>query len=611
MTPAATCHVTFEPGHHQAWSLPGETLLDCARRTGVRVAAICGGRGLCKACVVRIAEGPVPPPSPADAEFFSTEEIDQNWRRACQVMPAGDCRIEISARATAIPMRVQVETEDVWVRPDPPVRICPVQVPEASLQHPVSDDHRLVTALNETWPGAGSRIDIEAARGLPQAIRAASGQVSAVVRFGEVIGVVPSSKEPLLGLAVDLGTTNIAALLVDLRTGRTLASRGIENPQTPYGGDVISRIGYARRSPEAPRQLRELAATGINRLACALCESLSLDPARIAEVTIAGNTAMQHLFLGLPVDHLGVAPFVAAVSGAIDVKARDAGITAMPGAYVHVLPNIAGFVGGDHTAVLLAIGGEHEQHTVIAIDIGTNTEMSLIHQGRMLSLSCPSGPALEGGHIRCGMRSAPGAIEAVRIRADRVEVETIGVAPPVGICGSGVLDTVAQLYSAGVLNAAGRMVKDHPRIRLLKNQPAFVLADESETGGAPVVFTQQDVRSVQLAKGAIRAGVSVLLGEAGLENGDIGQFIIAGAFGAYIDLESAVAIGMLPPLPLDRFAQVGNAAGIGAKMALVSYPHRVTAQSIAASSRYLELSGSARFNDAFLKSIGFPQLQTA
>jgi len=603
--------VTFDPGNQQVWYLPGETLLDCARRGGVRVAAICGGRGLCKACVVRITEGLAAAPSAADSEFFSPQEIERNWRRACQTLACGDCRVEVPARAAAAPVRTQVETEDVWVRPDPAVRLCPVTVAPARLAQPSADDRRLIHALSETWPGAGSRIDIEVARTLPQAVRANGGGVSAAVRFGEVIGVVPTGKEPLLGLAVDLGTTNIAALLVDLRTGRTLGSQGIENPQTAYGGDVISRIGYARRSPGAPRQLRDLAADGINLLARMLCEQQSLDPSRIADVTVAGNTAMHHLFLGLPVDRLGVAPFAAAVSSGFDVKARDAGIMAMPGAYVHLLPNIAGFVGGDHTAVLLAIGVEQEHHSVIAIDIGTNTEMSLIHNGRLLSLSCPSGPALEGGHIRCGMRSAPGAIEAVKIDGIRVEVETIDGAPAVGICGSGVLDAVAQLYLAGVLTAGGRMLKDHPRIRLTNGQPAFVLANEQETGGAPVVFTQQDVRAVQLAKGAIRAGISILLEEAALEAGEIGQFVIAGAFGAYIDLESAIAIGMLPALPLERFAQVGNAASIGAKLALVSYPHRATAQSIAASSRYLELSSSSRFNNVFVRSIGFPERKQA
>jgi len=329
---AKTTHrVTFNPGNQEVWSLPGETLMDCARRAGVRMAAICGGRGLCKACVVRITEGPAPPPSAADREFFSAEEVAGNWRRACQTQPLGDCSVEVPARALATPVRAQIETEDVWVKPDPAVRLCPVKIPAPSLDRPRADDQRLIAALNETWPGAGSRIDIEVARGLPAAVRAAGGNISAVVRFGEVIGVVPTSKEPLLGLAVDLGTTNIAALLVDLRTGRTLASQGIENPQAQHGGDVISRIGQARRSPDAPRRLRDLAAQGINELAQRLCEPLSLDPARIADVTVAGNTAMHHLFLGLPVDHLGVAPFVAAVAGATDVKARDAGITALPG----------------------------------------------------------------------------------------------------------------------------------------------------------------------------------------------------------------------------------------------------------------------------------------
>jgi len=316
---------------------------------------------------------------------------------------------------------------------------------------------------------------------------------------------------------------------------------------------------------------------------------------------------MHHLFLQLPVEYLGAVPFVAASASATDVKARDIGLKAMPGAYIHLLPNIAGFVGGDHTAMLLAIGSDHEEKTVVALDIGTNTEISLIHKGRLLSIACPSGPALEGGHIRCGMRSAPGAIESVEISGDQVSIKTIGNAPPVGICGSGVLDATAQLYLAGVVSPTGRMTKEHPRVRIHDGQPEFVLADEREAQGAAIVFSQRDVRAVQLAKGAIQAGIQVLLEDAGLREEEIEQVIIAGAFGNYVDLASAVAIGMLPDLPLDRFAQVGNAAGIGAKLALVSYPHRATAQSIAASSHYFELAGSVRFNTAFMHAMGFPE----
>lgn len=598
--------VTFEPGAQHIWSLPAETLLDTARRAGVRIASVCGGRGLCQSCVVRVTEGPVAPPSPQDLEFFSADELADNWRRACQTLACGDCHVEISARARAVPMRTEVESEDIWVRPDPAVRLYPIKVAAPSLEYPIADDRRLLIALNEKWPGTCSRIDLEVLRRLPRTLRVLEGQAVTIVRFGEIIGVVPPGNKPLPGLAVDIGTTNIGVLLVDLRNGRTLASRALENPQTSHGADVITRIGKARASHERQKQLHDLVVAGINDAARELCESQSLSPDQIVDVVVAGNTVMHHLLLQLPVDYLGAVPFVAASTSAIDVKARDIGITTAPGAYVHTIANIAGFVGGDHTAMLLAIGSDHEEKTVIALDIGTNTEISLIHKGKLSTISCPSGPALEGRHIRCGMRSAPGAIESVEISGDQVRVKTIGNAPPIGICGSGVVDATAQLYLAGLVNRTGRMTREHPRVRIRDKQPEFVLADERETQGTAIVFNQRDVRAVQLAKGAIRAGIQVLLDDAGVREEQIDQVIIAGAFGNYIDLASAVAIGMLPGLPLDRFAQVGNAAGIGAKLALVSYPHRATAQGIAASSQYIELAGSVRFNRAFMRAMSFP-----
>lgn len=597
--------ITFEPEGQRVWSGPSETLLDSARRAGVRIASVCGGRGLCQSCVVRISEGPVGPPSQEDLEFFSSEEIANNWRRACQSLACGDCRVEVSARARAVPLRTEVESEDVWVRPDPAVRLYPVKVAAPTLEHPDADDHRLLSALNEKWPGTCSRIDLDVLRQLPGTLRALGGDVAALVRFGEIIGVSAPRKGPLPGLAVDIGTTNIGVLLVDLRNGRTLASRAMENPQTTHGADVITRIGKARSSPERQKELHDLAVGAINDAARELCESQSLNPEQIADVVIAGNTVMHHLLLQLPVEHLGAVPFVAASTSAIDVKAREVGITAMPGAYVHAIANIAGFVGGDHTAMLLAIGSDREEKTVVALDIGTNTEISLIHKGRLLTVSCPSGPALEGRHIRCGMRSAPGAIESVSISGGKVAIKTIADEPPIGICGSGVLDATAQLYLAGIVSPTGRMTPEHPRVRMRDGQPEFVLA-EGQAQGSAIVFNQRDVRALQLAKGAIRAGIQVLLEDAGVGEEQIEQVIIAGAFGNYIDLESALAIGMFPDLPLDRFAQVGNAAGIGAKLALVSYPHRATAQSLAARSRYIELAGSDRFNKAFMRSMRFP-----
>lgn len=605
-SPSAGHWITFEPDRQRVFSLPAETLLDTARRAGVRIASVCGGRGLCQSCVVRIADGPVGPASQEDLEYFSPDEISANWRRACQSFAAGDCRVEVSARARAVPLRTEVETEDVWVRPDPAVRLYPVHIPPPTLEHPDADDHRLLSALNAKWPGTCSRIDLEVLRRLPDALRSLSGDVVVVARFGEIIGIAPPKKGPLPGLAVDVGTTNIGVLLVDLRNGRTLASRAMENPQTIHGADVITRIGKARSSPERQQQLHELVVGAINEAARELCHSQSLDPIHIADVVIAGNTVMHHLLFRLPVEHLGAVPFIAAASNPMDVKAREVGIESMPGAYVHALANIAGFVGGDHTAMLLAIGADREEKTVLALDIGTNTEISLVHQKKLLTISCPSGPALEGRHIRCGMRSAPGAIEGIAVSGDEVKLKTISDEPPVGICGSGVLDATAQLYLAGVISRTGRMTREHARVCMRDGQLEFVLA-AGDAQRSPIVFGQRDVRAVQLAKAAIRAGIQVLLEHACLPEGNLDQVIIAGAFGNYIDLKSAIAIGMLPDLPLDRFAQVGNAAGIGAKLALVSYPHRATAQRIAASSEYIELAGTERFNRAFMRAMHFPE----
>lgn len=597
--------VTFVPGDQQAETLPGETLLQCARRSGVRIAAVCGGRALCRSCAVRIQDGAAGLPSEQDRDSFTEQELAQGWRRACQVVPAGDGRVEISAHAGALPLRMHVAGEDLWVRPDPAVRTYRVTVPPASGAAPPTHDLRLMHALNASWPGIASRVDIAVQHHLANMLRADT-TLMAAVRFGEIIAVAAPDTGPLTGLAVDLGTTNIGVLLVDLRSGKTLERCGVENSQVARGGDIITRMAYANASPEAAAELREMAIETINRAARSLCRARGLSADCIADIVIAGNTAMHHLLLGLPVDRLGRVPFVAAATGAMDVKTRDLRILAAPGAWVHLLPNIAGFVGGDHTAVLLATGADRETRNLVVLDIGTNTEISLLHQGRLSSLSCPSGPAFEGGHVRCGMRSAAGAIEMVEITADGVRIETIDDAAPAGICGSGVLDVTAQLYLSGVVDVSGRMTGPHPRVRTRHHRREFILAGNPGAPERDIVFTQDDVRAVQLAKSAIRSGIAILLENAGLAEADLDQVIIAGAFGNYIRISSAVAIGMLPALPPERFAQIGNAAAIGAKLALVSCPHRAEARSIANRSRYLELAGSARFSREFMLRLRFP-----
>jgi len=312
---------------------------------------------------------------------------------------------------------------------------------------------------------------------------------------------------------------------------------------------------------------------------------------------------MHHLLLRLPVKQLVMAPFVPAVSRAMDCKARDIGLRVASGAYVHFLPNVAGFVGGDHVAMLLATTQVKLSGLVIALDIGTNTEVSLIDGENISSVSCASGPAFEGYHIKHGMRAARGAIEKVQIENNAVQIQTIDDAAPAGICGSGVLDAMAQLYLAGVVDGSGRMLEGHPRVRAGQEYREFVLVKEGESG-APmtVVLTQHDVRELQLAKAAIRTGIQVLLATNGRKEQELDQVIIAGAFGSYIDVASAVAVGMMPGLPLERFRQVGNAAGMGAKMALVSASQRMKGQTIASRVRYVELGSAPQFSETFLNA---------
>lgn len=375
------------------------------------------------------------------------------------------------------------------------------------------------------------------------------------------------------------------------------------NPQISYGEDIISRMTAVIHSPDNALAIQQAVVKAINELCAELCAEASVKTEEIVEAVIVGNTAMHHLLLRLPVSQLALSPFVPAVSRALEVRADELGLAIAAGAYVHLLPNIAGFVGADHVAVLLATEASRAKGPIVTLDIGTNTEVSLIYNGSITATSCASGPAFEGGHIKDGMRAATGAIERVRILSDSVQYQTIGEEPPVGICGSGILDSLSQLYLAMVIDEGGRMTGKHPRLRTDKEQQEFVLVSEEERGGQPaIVITQQDVREVQLAKAAIRTGIQVLLETNGCLEKKIKQVIIAGAFGTYIDVSSAINTGMLPSLPLNRFRQVGNAAGTGARLALVSLKHRAEAQALASKVKYIELASVPNFNQNFLQA---------
>jgi len=576
----------------------GDTLFQSARRNGVRIVGACGGRGTCGTCSIHVVDGQVEhsPHTAPNIESGPARTGLSKWQRACQLHALSDCTVEVAPRSLAAVVRADVagSASGTPLPLDPLVRSVELSLAPASLADPGSDVERLRRAL----PGCELRLDLAALRELPALLRAYSWSLSARLHRDELIGVAASGS-PSLGLAVDLGTTNVAAFLIDLKSGQRLASLAIENPQVAWGADVISRVNHAV-TPGGGDELRDAAITALNALAHDLCQAVSAAPEDIVDVVVCGNTAMQHLLLGLPVFQLGRAPFVAAVSQGMDVKARELGLAACPGAYVHIAPNVGGFVGGDHVTALLATQGLWAgDKTSLVMDIGTNTEISLIHKGQILSASCPSGPALEGGHISCGMRAAEGAIERVGLAPDgSLTIKVIGKKTPVGLCGSGVLDVMATMHRAGMVDGRGRLSTRHPLVTEREGKRMARLADG-------VSFSQDDVRAVQLAKAAIRAGVELLLRLAGLLAGDVEQFSIAGAFGAYIDVQSGIDTGLFPALPIERFVQVGNAAGLGVQRMLASGRARQEAGELAARCRYVELSTQAGFQKTFLQHIGF------
>jgi uncharacterized 2Fe-2S/4Fe-4S cluster protein (DUF4445 family) len=594
--------IDFEPVGRRGKCQKNESLLACARQLGVGISTICGGKGICHSCKVQVLSGTVSKPTSNEHEVFTLKELKDGWRLACQAYPASDCKIAVPAESMTTPQRVQVEGLEVKVTPEPSVRVYHLQLAAPSLEAPQADADRLLKTLNQQHKLRCTRIDIGALRNIPDQLRSWKWKSKAIVRNSKVIAILPP-KSRQLGLAIDLGTTKVAGYLVDLSNGQTLAAKGIMNPQISYGEDIISRINRVVKSPDEGVQLQKLAVDAINEVCADLCAEAGAKPEEIVETVVVGNTAMHHLFLRLPVKQLALSPFVPAVSQALEVRAGELGLNIVPGAYVYLLPNIAGFVGADHVSMLLATDAWQAKKTTVALDIGTNTEVSLIYKGKIATTSCASGPAFEGGHIKYGMRAATGAIERLRIDGDKIQYQTIDGAPPVGICGSGILDTLAQLYLAKIIDEGGRITNNRPRVRAYKGQREFILVGKEERNGKPAItITQQDVRELQLAKAAIRTGIQVLLETSGSSEDDIKEVIIAGAFGNYIDVASAVAIGMLPSLPLNRFRQVGNAAGMGAKLALISLKSRTQAEAIASKVSYIELASSPKFEQVFVQA---------
>jgi uncharacterized 2Fe-2S/4Fe-4S cluster protein (DUF4445 family) len=593
--------VDFEPIGRRVPANRGDSLLEAAQRGGIVLNATCGGEGVCGRCIIQVVAGEVSPPNFGEIAELGEADTQLGWRLACQTEIQGDVRVHIPPESFATAQRTQTEGHDLPIALDPAVRaVRDVFLPPPGLEDLRSDADRLRDALN--MPALYFPIPV--LRTISNDLRANEFRASIFLRGSTVVGLHPPGTSAL-GFAVDLGTTKLAGYLVDLESGETLAAMGAMNPQIAYGEDVMARIRHAMDNPEGAEQLRRAAVEALNDLARRLCAQTGRSVSDIADAVVVGNTAMHHLFLGLPVEQLGLAPYVPAESAALEIPARELGLEFAPGADVHLLPNIAGFVGADHVAMLLGSGMLDLGGMVLGLDIGTNTEISLITPRGHFACSTASGPAFEGAHIRHGMRAAPGAIEKVLIHEGQVRLQTIDDQPPVGLCGSGILDLIAQMRKAGILNNRGAI--DGPgfeqRIRQGSHGREFVLVAGAENNDLEITFNRSDVTEIQLAKGAMRAGVEILLKKAGITAQQLDKVVIAGAFGTYLDVHSGIEIGMFPRLERDRFLQVGNAAGAGARMALLSTQVRQRAAQVAREVRYVELSSEPSFSSTFARSL--------
>jgi len=573
-----------------------ETLMDALARVGIDVPNVCAGRGTCGKCLIRLGAGELTPPTEVELRKVPEKLRDAGWRLACQARPASS-RVSVEVRETSGRRRILTTSRLHHGRPHPAVTRVTAALDPPALGDARSDLERVQAVLH------GVEVPYQALLEIPDVLRE-NGWRATFTRYGRrLIDVeTPEAAGVAYGAAVDIGTSKIIAYLFDLVRGEQIDAEAVENPQMRYGEDVVSRI--ARATPEARPELAAAARAGINQCLGVLYARQGIAPRHLYDVTVVGNTAMHHLALGLPAQGLGAAPYAPAAAEAVTVRGADLGLDMNPEGGVHFPPPIAGFVGSDALAVIAATRLASKRRPSLAIDIGTNTEIALVHDGRVTVTSCASGPAFEGYQITHGMKAVAGAIEKVRIDHEGrpAHLATIGGGQPIGICGSGVVDLLAGLVRSGVVDPSGRMVS-HPLVRKGENGSSEYVLTSGPVG--EIVFTQHDVRNLQLAKGAIATGWSLLLRSLGIGVDDLCRVYVAGAFGNYLDLANAQAIDLLPPVPRERVVFVGNAAGVGAQMALIDVRARRRMARLRARITFLELAGNSDFQDAFAARLGF------
>ncbi|MFG2001153.1 ASKHA domain-containing protein [Spirillospora sp. NPDC048911] len=578
---------------------PGVTAFDAASWHGIAIDSTCGGHGTCRKCGVRIAAGSVPP-TPLDGRAYEADRLRDGWRLACRAVAGQDLTIEVPPLVTRPKAATVGVGRQVILRPAVQKRY--VELTEPDLADQRSDLERLQDALDDLRP----RTELDVLQRLGPTLRAADWKVTAVVVDDVLIDVeAGDTSARRFAIAFDLGTTTVVATLLDLATGTPLAAASRLNAQQPFGADVITRISATMLDQEALPRLRDLAHASLDELAQEVCKEAEVEPDEVYEIAVAGNATMTHLALGLDPEPLGVAPFILAARTLPQVRAADLGVRVHPAAPAMLFPALGAYVGGDIVAGLLASGMDRDRRLRLFIDVGTNCEIVLGSAAGLVATAAPAGPAFEGAAIRCGMRAATGAIETVRLTLDGVELGVIGDVEPTGLCGSGLVDAVAELVRVGLVDPSGRLLTpEHAPI--LAERLTEVNGERAFTLHGDIHLFQRDIRELQFAKAAIATGWSLLLEETGIDVGEIAQVLLAGSFGSYLSPANAIRIGLVPRLPVPRVVSAGNVAGEGAKLALLSLRERAGADALLEEVRYVELSDRADFNDRFIANLAFP-----
>lgn len=626
--------VVFTPSGKRGRFSVGTPLLQAARTLGVDVDSVCGGRALCGRCQVLVMEGDfakhgvssraanLSPLSAAEQQFAGRRPLPEGHRLSCSARIEGDLVVDVPPSSQVHRQVVRKAADTRVITLDPVVHLHYVEVKQPDMHDPSGDLQRLMNALQEEWGLSNLQCDLQVLQTLQSALRGGEWKVTVAVHAeSRIIGIWPGFHEQLFGLAVDVGSTTIAAHLCDLESGEVVASTGSMNPQIRFGEDLMSRVSYSMMNPGGAQQMTEAVHAALDALAVEVAREAGVAVNDILELTLVGNPIMHHLLLGIDPVELGGAPFALATDGALTIRASEIGLKLHPNARIYLLPCIAGHVGADAAGMILAERPDLGDELTLLVDVGTNAEIVLGNRHRLLACSSPTGPAFEGAQISCGQRAAPGAIERVRIDPATLEAKfkvigsdlwsdepgfdaAVAATGVTGICGSGIIEVVAEMYLCGIINqdgvVDGQLAERSNRIVATGRTFGYIVRQ----GSMPLQITQNDVRAIQLAKAALYAGIKLLMEHMGADHVD--RIRLAGAFGSHIDVKYAMLLGMIPDCDLSQVASAGNAAGTGARIALLDNASRTKIEELVRRVEKIETAIEPRFQEHFVQAMGIP-----